>query len=605
MSVALLGQVFVEVRRLSIAGSSTSAGDFRLKKLIPALEQAGQKGAVFGRVAQMVSLVVESNEATAPEAILDLSTLLNAILYTQGETGVAGVLQPISTVPLPSLATQTPARTLKPVMEALTTKGSGRLEVVRDAQAAGVFQDLRLVKPALAALDDGYSEVADFVAEHVIPFYGTAIVPLLCDQFDHSGRSGDARRLKLIHGLDRASATKLVQKSLVDGSKEVRIAAIECLGDRPETVSLLQEQMSSRSQEVRQAALTALGRMNTDAAVAEIERAIHGDDLRLVVGTVQTSSSVRMIKCVVDAARQQFQELIKAKDRDKAEVTALCVRMMLLLTCLEGHQEEIVDRLLLELFTKRNELDAVKGDLGGKDIVERLAALMSVGPQRSASALIEAHATLHEEGLACAFFAAIRTRPADQVYQLFSPYYLFDSRGKRSQANDVAKQKKVALATSMSQTFMMVTPSRTGLHTRNHAMEGAELRERLDRRWLAAAMAQKDLPVVFNLAVTGHAGLNELLRETFDAVRKRKSSSTDLLEVIHVMIRVEHPFAIDAIAWMIQECAKSPQLVYWCENLISQLPKAAAPQIEALLSGLPDKVVDRLMESIATLKNKP
>ncbi len=40
MSIPVLGQVYDEVRRLSIAGSVVVPGDFRIKKLIPPLEQA-------------------------------------------------------------------------------------------------------------------------------------------------------------------------------------------------------------------------------------------------------------------------------------------------------------------------------------------------------------------------------------------------------------------------------------------------------------------------------------------------------------------------------------------------------------------------------------
>ena len=61
MSIAVLTQVYDEVRRLAIAGSVVARGDFRLKKLIPPLEQAGAKAPVFAKVAEAVKAVVESN----------------------------------------------------------------------------------------------------------------------------------------------------------------------------------------------------------------------------------------------------------------------------------------------------------------------------------------------------------------------------------------------------------------------------------------------------------------------------------------------------------------------------------------------------------------
>jgi hypothetical protein len=50
MSIPVLTQVYDEVRRLAIAGSAVAPGDFRLKKLVPPLEQAGQKAPVFAKV---------------------------------------------------------------------------------------------------------------------------------------------------------------------------------------------------------------------------------------------------------------------------------------------------------------------------------------------------------------------------------------------------------------------------------------------------------------------------------------------------------------------------------------------------------------------------
>jgi hypothetical protein len=219
MSIPVLTQVYDEVRRLSIAGSVVAAGDFRLKKLVPPLEQAGQKAPVFAKVAQAVGKLVESNEKASAEALLDLSTLINAILYTQGETGQAGTLQPIETTDLGQQATQASARVLKPLLEALSTTGSGRLEIIRDAHERGAFRDLRLVKPALGALDDAYPEIGDFVAEKVLPLYGKAILPELRAKFDQKGRAGHVRRLTLMHQLDPEGSRETVKQALDEGSE--------------------------------------------------------------------------------------------------------------------------------------------------------------------------------------------------------------------------------------------------------------------------------------------------------------------------------------------------------------------------------------------------
>ena len=50
MSIAVLTQVYDEARRLAVAGSAVARGDFRLKKLLPPLEQAGASLADVVRV---------------------------------------------------------------------------------------------------------------------------------------------------------------------------------------------------------------------------------------------------------------------------------------------------------------------------------------------------------------------------------------------------------------------------------------------------------------------------------------------------------------------------------------------------------------------------
>src|SRR5947209_8208506 len=116
MSIAILTQVYDEMRRLAIAGSVVASGDFRLKKLIPLLEQAGAKAPVFTKVAEAATAVVEGKSQTAAPALLELTTLVNGILYTQGETGVSGRLEPIETSDLGAATTQTSARMLKPLL---------------------------------------------------------------------------------------------------------------------------------------------------------------------------------------------------------------------------------------------------------------------------------------------------------------------------------------------------------------------------------------------------------------------------------------------------------------------------------------------------------
>src|SRR5262249_42243433 len=100
MSIPVLVQTYDELRRLAIAGSVVAPGDFRLKKLVPQLEQAGQKAPVFAKVSEAVRRLIDSDEKSSACALLEVTTLVNAILYTQGETGSDGDFAPIRTIDL-------------------------------------------------------------------------------------------------------------------------------------------------------------------------------------------------------------------------------------------------------------------------------------------------------------------------------------------------------------------------------------------------------------------------------------------------------------------------------------------------------------------------
>src|SRR6185437_3342960 len=127
MSLALIEESAKEVRRLAIAGSPLAVGDFRIKKLIAPLEQAGAKVPVFAQVAKSMSDLANGTEAESPARLLALSTLLNAILYTQGQTGAAAPFAELEIYATNCTSTRTTARALKPLIAALTNSGAGRL----------------------------------------------------------------------------------------------------------------------------------------------------------------------------------------------------------------------------------------------------------------------------------------------------------------------------------------------------------------------------------------------------------------------------------------------------------------------------------------------
>jgi hypothetical protein len=485
MSISVLIQTYDEVRRLAIAGSVVAPGDFRLKKLVPPLEQAGQKAPVFAKVAETVKRLAESNEQTSAAALLELATLLNSILYTQGETGAEGELTPLPTVELGRPRTQASARVAKPLQEALSTTGSGRLEIIRDGYEQGAFHDLRLIAPALAALDDSSAEIADLVADKILPLYGPAIVPELQANFNPRGRGGQVRRLLLMHRLDPQTARPYVQRALEEGSPEVRVAAIGCLGDSPNDLPFLLEQAKSKAKDVRAAALKALGRCGADDAARVLCDAIHRADLALAVEPLQQSRHPAVMGSLLDEAEKQSGALIAGKEWDYQKLGQQNKRMSLLLECLKGREDTRTEKLLLTMFAHARQLAAIRGTPSGNDVVERLVSVMAAGPPRVQSALIDAHETLPAESLGQAFVAARRSRKPAEVFALFSPY-LTAGVDEKKKNRDPAWAKPEAIIEQL--------------------MRGRRW-EDLDPRWVDLAMRLGRYDVVKALCRTGAQGI--------------------------------------------------------------------------------------------------
>lgn len=597
MSIAILGQVYDEVRRLAIAGGAVASGDFRLKKLVPTLEQAGAKAPVFARVGQAAQAVVESDEKTASAALLELATLVNAILYTQGETGIAGEWKPLATTDLGAASTQASARLLKPLLEALKSTGSGRLEIVRDAIERGAFKDLRLVKPALSALDDPYPELADVIAEKVLPMYGRAIVPELRTRLDIKGRGGgNLHRLRLLHKLDPEGSRELVRQALDEGSKEMRVVAIECLGTTGSDLAYLLEQAKAKAREVRAAALRALSGAGTSAAevIGALKKAIDSEDLALIVDRVRGSKVREIHEYALAQAERQLAETLATKDA-KLQGPAI-TRLQQLVLSLEGRADAPAEAFLLRCFEAAPKLAAIKSTPSGQDFNELLAHVMARGTPTMRQKLIAAHRALTAGMLHPAYHAARATLTPVEFYDQFSPLLAAFSakRGKKSADSERAEALASVLMGRIGMYFHRPWTADADAGGNN---EEAAPRE-LDPRWLDAAIDAQAVDLVCHLARPGHTKLNQYLQEQVGDGR----------DVLETMVRIGHPGAADAIIDQLKKQAKATHYGYygyWYGRLIPDLPKSVLPKFEALLPTLPEKLVDQLMEPVMALKEKP
>jgi hypothetical protein len=601
MSIPVLVQVYDEMRRLAIAGSAVAPGDFRLRKLIAPLEKSGEKAPVFAKVAQGVQAVVDSNDKTASTALLELTTLVNAILYTQGATGIAGELKPLETTDL-GQTTQTGARTLKPLLEALSSTGSGRMELVRDAFDRGTFKDLRLIKPALGAIDDPYPEIREFICERVLPLYGKAIVPELRAKLDIKGRGGHLNRLQLMHRLDPQGSRDVIQQALNDGSKEMRVAAVECLGTNADDLVYLLEQTRSKAKEVCAAALGALLRAGAKSAevVAALKKAIAGADLQLIASRVKECRLPEIRNYALEQAEQQLAEVLKLKDK-KLQGPAVN-RLQQLVSSLDERSDPKAEAFLLTCFEHADALATIKSEPSGADLNELIAHLLSQGTAKMQRRLVAAHKTLAGGMLSPALFAARATMTPAEFYEGFSPLLKGLSEKRRKKNGAEHDRGQALLAALNSDSDVLPYFHRPWMDRRaDEQQRRARSLPDLDPRWLDAAVDTGSIALVCSLARPGHSAANRLLSEQLARAKNPQ-------ELLRTMVRIQHPDAIDALIAALKEQAKEKYhyyLGYWYGPMIADLPRSALARIEELLPTLPDKMVDQLMEHVLALKDKP
>jgi len=306
MSLALIQEAAKEARRLAVAGSPLAVGDFRLKKLIAPMEQAGAKVPVFAQVAKAIGEVVHGKEADSATNLLNLSTLLNAILYTQGQSGAEGAFRELEALATGCFSTRTPARVLKPLVQALTTTGGGRFELIKSACERGAFNDLRLIDPCILALGDTHPELADLVANKILPAYGPGIVPRLKGTLELKGKRSDARKLGLMHRLDPVGTLELCKTALEDGSLEIKAAAIACLGRHEECLPLVLEQAKAKNKLLRAAALEALAGHDRPEITQLFAELVQGKALDMLAGPFRVLRNRQVLNALLAEGNRVF-----------------------------------------------------------------------------------------------------------------------------------------------------------------------------------------------------------------------------------------------------------------------------------------------------------
>lgn len=290
MALPLLNELQERLHACAIAGLNVIGEDFRLARALEQLAQAQASSPVLARIYQTAAPLADPACADKASVLLDAITLVDAVVLTQAGCGVQGELEPIA-ADCPGVDSGARYSELSALYTALTTRGSGRYEILRTAleENRPALRDFRLMDALAGALADSYTEIADLAARVLSDM--PQAVPLLKRGLDPASKKKDmVRRIDIIQAAAGACENALYLRLAEEGSTSVQEAAVRALRHDPANIPLLIEYAGKAKGGVRSAALEALSQMRggqVDAFWLDRLTAagVSADTLKLVYGT--------------------------------------------------------------------------------------------------------------------------------------------------------------------------------------------------------------------------------------------------------------------------------------------------------------------------------
>ncbi len=240
MDLQPLYEVQERLEQAAVAGTGILNEDFRLKRAREGLAPLAAASPVFAKIGAGLDALLSAPPEKRGCALLDVLALVDAVAYTQASAGIAGELEPLP--PGAGTCQQVSYGQLKPLLEALTGTGGGRIGVVQETLQTHpeYFSDYRVLPALVSGLGDSYGELADLNGT-ILTRQGPCVLPLLEEGFDPAGGRAMARRVEVMAGTSGAGANGFFLAQLPQAKKDVRLALIDALGCEPSNGPLLLE----------------------------------------------------------------------------------------------------------------------------------------------------------------------------------------------------------------------------------------------------------------------------------------------------------------------------------------------------------------------------
>ena len=332
MPIPILFELNQELTRLFVAGSRLSAGDPRIKKYIAPLKMRGEKSPPFLKLAQLIEELTNAEANESAQKLIETEAFLLSLLSTQVETtpSADNTLTDISYAQNENTIDETGIgyRALSHIIEALTTSGSGRMEIIKQAFEEGAFKDPRLYKAAIEALGDKFSEIAAYAENRILPSMGTGVYPFLLDGFDIKGGTADGRRLAVAHKIMGERMLALADEAAENGSAAVKAEAVKIMSNYPGYEEVLLG-MLGEAKAVREEVMKALVRMDSKTGIDKMMEIYKGNKADTVLGAISFGKSEYLAGELLKITREDYEAIKKSDvtakeiDRLKNDISAL------------------------------------------------------------------------------------------------------------------------------------------------------------------------------------------------------------------------------------------------------------------------------------------
>ncbi|OCA85694.1 hypothetical protein A8F94_12525 [Bacillus sp. FJAT-27225] len=569
MSIPVLIELKEEARRLAIAGSDLARGDMKLQKAIPVLKKMGEKAPVFKRLGQLTEELANGNGSSA-EDLLELSQLLSSVLYTMGITGKQGEIT--NAGHSMSYNTEMSYLSLNSILQALESKGPGRMEIVKEAYETGKMNDLRVVLPLISGLDDSHTLLADYIMDEILPSLGKQIVPLLNDSFNPQGKAGDSRRIRAIHTILGKDGLPFYLEVLESGSLVIKETILGFLADYDECEPVLIDYTKAKKLDLRRAAYTSLAKRATREALGCLSNALQTRDKELVIEVAGANPSPQMAETMLSYAKKVYgeQKISKPKADDYSLLWAIWA--------LDGAKSHDIYTFLMEVAADPKV---------SVDVALKAADILMGQPEKEYLEFVETLFLLPKKAklAGVSLRASLQQRTASEIYGMYSDY--------------AKKSSKDAARTAILETMEELVFLKPGLrvfdeeyiwHPRREEFEEMELKSRIewDERWIPLLISVDEHKLVFRMAdkVFGKAHLEFILGKI-----NKKPSFNDKTTVLAMasLIQIGYQDVFDVVYSVLKktdESIKSGSYYYYKAyknlSLLLHLPAERADSLEKI-----------------------